>query len=119
MPGFDPRRLISVGRLHDHVQPDVARRHRNASLNRLDRRGSLLPGPYNFRSPMLNIGAANAFGCSRHRSRRSGNAHLSVTASSGLEVLTNTADPHCLAVTLRRSSDGLEGAAHPLVSVLP
>jgi hypothetical protein len=30
-----------------------------------------------------------------------------------LEILAHAADPHCLAVTLRRSSDGLEGGAHP------
>jgi hypothetical protein len=36
-----------------------------------------------------------------------------------LEILAHTADSHCLAVTLCRSSDGLKGGAHPLVRVLP
>jgi hypothetical protein len=54
-----PRSLPVIGRPHDLVRANIVRQHDNASLNRLGKRGSSLPAPYN---PTLAATASIATG---------------------------------------------------------
>ena len=45
-----PRSLPVIGRPHDLARANIVRQHDNASLNRLGKRGSSLPAPYNLSS---------------------------------------------------------------------
>ena len=116
-PGEETVRARIVGRPHDLVRADVARQHGNApSTGSKDT--PLIIGSLQFQlAELLHVGAAGAEDIADIGTAGQVTHPEPQQPALELEVLAHASDPHCLAVSLRRSSDGLEGGTHPLVRV--